>query len=213
MYSKSIQNLIDSFRRLPTVGQRTAERFVFYLLKSGKKEVGEITLALKELIDNVKSCETCWDFSDNNPCAICSNKSRDTSLLCVVSEPQDIPVIERTGMYKGLYHVLRGLVEAGDEEGMERIKIKELFEKIKNTPPSIPPLKGEGQGVRFKEMILALNPDLSGETTMLYLEREIKKLNPNLKITRLARGLPMGSDLQYADEITLGSALKNRTER
>ena len=197
MYSKSIQNLIGAFRKLPTVGQRTAERFVFYLLKSGKKEVGEITLALKELIDNVKSCETCWDFSDNNPCAICNNKTRDQALLCVVSEPQDIPVLERTGMYNGLYHVLRGLVEPGAEEELNRIKIKELFKRITGS----------------KEIILALNPDLSGETTMLFLEKEIKKINPNLKVTRLARGLPMGSDLQYADEITLGSALKNRTER
>ena len=199
MYSKSIQNLIDSFRRLPTVGQRTAERFVFYLLKSGKKEVGEITLALKELIDNVKSCESCWDFSDHNPCAICNNKTRDNSLLCVVSEPQDIPVIERTGMYNGLYHVLRGLVEPGDEEELEKIKIKALFEKLRNK--------------EIKEIILALNPDLSGETTMLFLEKKTKELNPNIKITRLARGLPMGSDLQYADEITLGSAIKNRTSR
>lgn len=200
MYSKSIQNLIGAFRKLPTVGQRTAERFVFYLLKSGKKEVGEITLALKELIDNVKSCEMCWDFSDNNPCAICSNKTRDASLLCVISEPQDIPVLERTGMYNGLYHVLRGLVEPGAEEELERIKIKELFSKL------------EKQN-NIKEVVLALNPDLSGETTMLFLERTLKELSPNLKITRLARGLPMGSDLQYADEITLGSALKNRTER
>ncbi|MEK7131211.1 MAG: recombination mediator RecR [Patescibacteria group bacterium] len=197
MYSKSIQNLMDAFRKLPTVGQRTAERFVFYLLKSGKKEVGEITLALKELIDNVKSCEVCWDFSDHNPCAICNNKTRDQSLLCVVSEPQDIPVLERTGVYGGLYHVLRGVIEPGDEEGLEKIKIKELFKRIEE----------------IKEIILALNPDLAGETTMLYFEKEIKRLNPNLKITRLARGLPMGSDIQYADEITLGSAIKNRTSR
>ncbi len=200
MYSKSIQNLIESFRRLPTVGQRTAERFVFYLLKSGKKEVGEITLALKELIDNVKSCESCWDFSDNNPCNICNNKTRDNSLLCVVSEPQDIPVIERTGMYNGLYHVLRGLVEPGAEEELEKIKIKELFSKLEKTD-------------KIKEIILALNPDLSGETTMLFLEKKIKEKNPTTKTTRLARGLPMGSDLQYADEITLGSAIKNRTSR
>ena len=197
MYSKSIQNLMVAFRKLPTVGQRTAERFVFYLLKSGKKEVGEITLALKELIDNVKSCEVCWDFSDHNPCAICNNKTRDQSLLCVVSEPQDIPVLERTGVYGGLYHVLRGVIEPGDEEGLEKIKIKELFKRIEE----------------IKEIILALNPDLAGETTMLYFEKEIKRLNPNLKITRLARGLPMGSDIQYADEITLGSAIKNRTSR
>ncbi|HSR88901.1 MAG TPA: recombination mediator RecR [Candidatus Udaeobacter sp.] len=200
MYSKSIQNLIQAFRKLPTVGQRTAERFVFYLLKSGKKEVGEITLALKELIDNVKSCENCWDFSDQNPCTICGNKSRDQSLLCIISEPQDIPVLERTGIYNGLYHVLRGTIEPGAEEDLEKIKLKELFLKIKKE-------------TKIKEIVLALNPDLAGETTMLFLERKIKQEKPDLKITRLARGLPMGSDLQYADEITLGSALKNRTER
>lgn len=200
MYSKSIQNLIDSFRKLPTVGQRTAERFVFHLLKSGKKEVGEITLSLKELIDNVKSCESCWDFSDHNPCAICNNKTRDNSLLCVVSEPQDIPVMERTGAYNGLYHVLRGLVEPGDEELLEKIKIKELFSKLEKTN-------------KIKEVVLALNPDLSGETTMLFLEKKIKEKTPAIRTTRLARGLPMGSDLQYADEITLGSAIKNRTVR
>ncbi|MBP6859882.1 MAG: recombination protein RecR [Candidatus Magasanikbacteria bacterium] len=197
MYSKSIQNLINSFRKLPTVGHRTAERFVFYLLKSGKKEVAEITLSLKELIENVKSCELCWDFSDHNPCSICNNKNREQSLLCIVSEPQDIPIIEKTGAFTGLYHVLRGLVESGQEE-LDKLKIKELFTRIEN--PN-----------KITEVILALNPDLSGETTMLFLEKRLKEKNPNLKITRLARGLPMGSDLQYADEITLGSAIKNRT--
>ena len=204
-YSKSIQNLIDAFRRLPSVGQRTAERFVFYLLKSGKKEVGEITLALKELIDNVKSCELCWDFADTNPCDICADKSRDQNLLCVVSDPQDIPVIERTGAYNGLYFVLRGAVETADEEILEKLKIKELFAKLEK--PN-----------KIKEIILALNPDLSGETTMLFLEKKLSAIGGSasggkVRITRLARGLPMGSDLQYADEITLGSAIKNRTMR
>lgn len=196
-YSKSIQNLINSFRKLPSVGHRTAERFVFYLLKSGKKEVAEITLALKELIDNVKSCENCWDFADTNPCAVCSNKLRDQSLLCIISEPQDIPVIEKTRAFNGLYHVLRGVVEA-DAHDLEKLKIKELFTKLEKTNT-------------ITEIILALNPDLAGETTMLFLEKRIPELNKNIKITRLARGLPMGSDLQYADEITLGSAIKNRT--
>ena len=199
MYSKSIQNLINSFRKLPTVGHRTAERFVFYLLKSGKKEVAEITLSLRELIENVKSCELCWDFSDHNPCSICNNKNREQSLLCVVSEPQDIPIIEKTGAFTGLYHVLRGLVESGQDE-LDKLKIKELFTRIES--PN-----------KITEIILALNPDLSGETTMLFLEKRLKEKNPNLKITRLARGLPMGSDLQYADEITLGSAIKNRTTK
>ncbi len=198
-YSPSIQNLIKAFRKLPTVGQRTAERFVFYLLKSGKKEVAEITLALKELIDNVKSCEICWDFADQSPCAICNNKTRDQNTICIISEPQDIQVIEGTGAYTGLYHVLRGVLEAGEED-LGRLKIKELFEKLKNN-------------TNITELILALNPDLSGETTMLFLEKNIKIKFPNLKVTRLARGLPMGSDLQYADEITLGSAIKNRTSK
>ncbi len=198
MYSKSIQNLIEAFRKLPSVGHRTAERFVFHLLKSGKKQVGEITLALKELTDNVKSCETCWDFSDNNPCVICHNKTRDAATICVVSDPQDIPVIEKTNAFNGLYHVLRGLVEPG-EESLERLKIKELFTRLENN--------------KATEIILALNPDLPGETTMLFLEKKMKEKNPNIKVTRLARGLPMGSDLQYADEITLGSAIKNRTSK
>ena len=192
-YSKSIQNLIGAFRKLPTVGQRTAERFVFYLLKSGKKEVGEITLALKELIDNVKSCEMCWDFSDNNPCAICSNKTRDQALLCVVSEPQDIPVIERTGMYNGLYHVLRGTVEPGADE-IDKIKIKELFSKLQK--PAI------------KEIILR-SIDLSGETTMLYFEKEIRQINPNLKITRLAR---LQWDATFNTRMRLHWEVRLRTE-
>ncbi len=198
MYSKSIQNLIDAFRKLPSVGQRTAERFVFHLLKSGKKQVGEITLALKELIDNVKSCETCWDFSDNNPCAICNNKNRDGSIICVIGDSQDIPVIEKTGAFGGLYHVLRGVIEPGEED-LERLKIKELFARLESD--------------KVTEVILALNPDMPGETTMLFLEKKIKEKHPNIKATRLARGLPMGSDLQYADEITLGSAIKNRTSK
>lgn len=197
MYSKSIQHLISAFRKLPSVGQRTAERFAFYLLKSGKKEVAEITLALKELIDNVKSCEQCWDFGDTNPCAICANKNRDQSIICIVCEPQDMHVIERTGIFGGLYHVLRGVIEPSGDD-MDKLKIKELFARLeKNTG--------------LKEIILAFNPDLPGETTMLFLEKKIKEKNPNISVTRLARGLPMGSDLQYADEITLGSAIKNRT--
>ncbi len=197
MYSKSIQHLISAFRKLPSVGQRTAERFAFYLLKSGKKEVAEITLALKELIDNVKSCEQCWDFGDTNPCAICANKNRDQSVICIVCEPQDMHVIERTGIFGGLYHVLRGVIEPGSDD-MDKLKIKELFARLeKNTG--------------LKEIILAFNPDLPGETTMLFLEKKIKEKNPAISVTRLARGLPMGSDLQYADEITLGSAIKNRT--
>lgn len=196
MYARPIQNLIRAFSRLPSVGQRTAERFVFYLLKSGKKDVAELTLAMKQLIESVKSCEVCWDFSDQSPCHICSNPKRDQSMICMVKEPQDVQAIERTNTYHGVYHVLRGVVKTEHESDLQDIKIREFLERAKKE--------------EVKEIILALNPDLPGETTMMYLEHKLKELYPDLKVTRLARGLPMGSDLQYADEITLGSALKNR---
>lgn len=198
MYSPSINNLIRALKKLPSVGERTAERYVFHWLKSGKKEVTELMLNLKELIDTVKSCETCWNFSDQTPCPICADKKRDNTIICVVAEPQDLMVIEETKIFRGYYHVLRSVVDAGDEESIARMKAKELFERIQKQK-------------EVQEIILALNPDLPGETTMLYLERELKKQNPNLKVTRLARGLPLGADLRYADEITLGSAIKHRT--
>lgn len=204
MYAKPIRNLIQSFRKLPSVGTRTAERFVFYLLKSGKKDVGELALALKELAETIRSCNICWDFSDTSPCAICSDAKRNKKIICVVGEPQDIQSVERIGIYGGVYHVLRGTVSPDDPNGTNDTKIKELFERIDKETPD--------------EIILALNPNMEGETTMLFLEKQIKKSHPagwsaqglKIKITRLARGLPMGSDLEYADEITLESAFKHR---
>ena len=160
-------------------------------------------LSLKELIETVRSCEVCWNFTDTSPCSLCQNTQRDQTTICVVTDPQDLTVIEHTGEYRGVYHVLRGLLDPSDEESLARMKAKELLQRTKNNE----------QGTMVKEIILALNPDLSGETTMLYLEKEIKKTNPAIKITRLARGLPMGSDLRYADEITLTSAIKNRLSR
>lgn len=198
MYSKPIENLIRSFTRLPSVGRRTAERYVFHLLKAGKKDPGELALAIKNLIATVKSCEICFDFSDRSPCTICADTKRDKNLVCVVAESQDIQAIERTGAYLGRYHILRGLLPTDailDEEN--NLKIPELINRVKQ----------EG----ITEIILALNLDLPGETTALFLEKELKATNPTLQVTRLARGLPMGSDLQYADEITLSSALRHRT--
>jgi recombination protein RecR len=201
MYSKSIQNLIRSLKHLPSVGERTAERYVFHLLKSGKKEVTQLMLALKELIENVKSCEGCWNFSDTSPCSVCSDAKRDHTTVCIVLDPQDLVVIEKSGAYHGLYHVLRGLVDPGDPESIKHSKIAELIIRIKN------------QELGIKEVLLALNPDIAGETTMLYLDKELKNARPDVSVTRLARGLPMGSDIRYADEITLGSAIKNRIKR
>lgn len=202
MYSESINNLISAFRKLPSVGQRTAERFVFHILKSGKQDADLIKNALEKILQNTKSCESCWNFDDHSPCRICKNTQRNHAQICVVADPQDMAVLEKIGEFTGVYHILRGVIDPGDEEKtLQKIKIKELLKKImdKNKP--------------IKEVILALNSDLTGETTMLFLEREIKKLNPQIIITRLARGLPMGSDLQYADKITLMSALKNRIKR
>ena len=197
MYSESINQLISSLRKLPSVGQKTAERFVFSLLKSGKKQVVELSNSLNNLTKTIKSCEQCWNFTDASPCNICSNQTRDKSTICVVAEPQDIEAIEKTQEYKGKYFVLRGLINL-DQRYLPKTKIKELFIFLKKDQ-------------EIKEVILALNSDMDGETTSLYLQKQIKILRPNIKVSRLARGLPMGSDLQYADEITLSAAIKNRS--
>ncbi|MFA6426988.1 MAG: recombination mediator RecR [Candidatus Magasanikbacteria bacterium] len=198
MYAQPIDKLIKAFSKLPSVGPRTAERFVFYLLKSGKKDAGELTLALKELIENVKSCEVCWNFSDTSPCEICTDTRRHYKTMCVVAEPQDLQTLEKTHHYHGVYHVLRGTLAPDDEYIMKTVKINELMNRVQKN--------------EVDEVILALNPDIAGETTMMYLQKQLKTIRPDLKVTRLARGLPMGSDLQYADEITIESALKNRTQ-
>ena len=192
MYSTSVQNLINAFAKLPSVGERTAERYVFYLLKSGKKDAGELAVALKEILEKVKSCEMCWDFVDSSPCEICKDKNRNDKTICVVAESQDIEAIEKTNEYNGVYHILRGVIKAEDE--LDNLKTKELIKRAEDA----------------EEIIIALNPNLDGENTSMYLEAKLKEKNSKIKVTRLARGLPMGSDLQYADQITLGSALKNR---
>ncbi len=203
MYSPSIQKLIGAFKKFPSIGERTAERYVFHLLRSGKREVTELMLALKNLVDTVKSCAVCWNFSDTSPCALCRDPRRDETVICVVSEPADLATLEHTGAYRGRYHVLRGVLDFTDEESLKIIKVKELLKRVK-----LPDKR-----TTLREVILALNPDVAGETTMLYLEKELKSIRPDLKITRLARGLPMGSDLRYADDITLGSAIKNRIQK
>ncbi len=179
------------------MGEHTAERFVFYWLKSGKKEVNDLRDALNTLLQNTKSCEICWNFDDYSPCHICVDPKRNQETVCVVADLQDLIAIENTGEYHGLYHILRGTINPDDDEAeIGKMKIEDLKKRIADK--------------KIKEIILALSPNLPGETTIMYLKKELTKINPKLKITRLARGLPLGSDLQYADEITLISALKNR---
>ena len=196
MHSTSIQKLIKALSRLPSVGPRTAERFVFHLLKSGKKDAAELTIALKEMLDSIKSCTICWRFSDQDACNICTDTKRDHKIICVVSEQQEVEVFEKLGEFTGVYHILRGTIKPENDFHNKKLKIKELLLRLRSNA--------------VDEVILGLNANIEGETTIMFLERKIKEISPLTKITRLARGLPMGSDLLYADEITLASALKNR---
>lgn len=197
-YPSPIQDLIEEFKNLPGVGKKTAERYVFYILKSGKKEAADLAKSVNKLLKEVTSCKNCWNFSDKSPCNICSDPKRNKKVISVVAEPQDLEAMEKVKEYNGLYHILRGTIEADREDNLKYLKVKELLKRIKQKD--------------IKEVILSLNPSMEGETTMMYLEKQIDKLDSDVKVSRLARGLPMGSSLQYADEITLGSALKNRTQ-
>lgn len=200
MNSSVIQKLIDLFSEFPTVGPRTASRFVFYLLKLPKEEIENLTSAVLNLKNQVKLCQSCFnpfELSSQNEklCPICSNSSRDKTLLCVVANETDLAVIEKTKKYKGLYFVLGGTVSALKKSDIEKLRVKELEERIKNQQ-------------EIKEIILALNANAEGEATVLYLERFLKPLNK--KFSRLGRGLPVGGELEYADEETLTSALESR---
>lgn len=195
-----LQNLIDHLSRLPGVGPKTALRFVFYLLKQPAEEVAKFSAALGAVKNSISACGICHNFSEKNPCSICADSRRDHGTVCVVAECQDLPVIENTGAHHGTYHVLGGVLDPLHGITPDQLKIRELVGRIQ---------KSNGQ---IREIILALNPDLEGETTMLYLTKLIKSFGKPIKITRLARGLPMGSDLEYADEVTVSDALKGRRE-
>ena len=183
------------FSKLPTVGPKTAERYVFYLLKQDPELLQQFAQALAELKEKTTVCQTCMSIAEKNPCVICSNKNRDTSLLCVISDTRNMSSIEATKQFTGYYHILGGLINAIEGIKPAQLNIKQLVNRIKNN--------------NIKEIILALDPTMEGETTALYLVKLLK--SPKIKITRLAKGLPMGADLEYADEMTLTNALKNRT--
>lgn len=199
MYPESIEQLIKAFSKLPSVGRRTAERFVFKLLHSGRGDVRKLVLALTRLEKDIKSCELCWDFSESDPCATCTDPRRQKHLLCVVAHSQDKQVILQSGVYEGHFQILRGVARAEDPDTMNKLKVTQLFTRIKD------------HGI--SEVILALNPDIHGETTMMFLEGRIKQYFSTVKISRLARGLPIGSDIAYADDVTLDSAFKFRQEK
>jgi len=194
--AEPIARLIAEFNKLPGIGPKTAQRLTYYLLRvsnEGAKTLAEAILAMKE---KVSLCSICFNIADSDPCLICRNEERDQTKICVVEEPLDIIPLERTKKYKGLYHVLHGVITPTEGVGPDKLKIKELLHRL--------------QGGLVTEVILATNPNLEGETTAMYLQQLISPLG--IKVTRLARGLPFGGDLEYADDITLTRALEERRE-
>lgn len=195
-YTKPLANLVEFFQKFPGIGPKSAQRMAFYLLKMPLPEVERFAQILVESKKTIHYCEVCFNMSASNPCEICASSKRDRATICVVSETKDLIAIEKTNEYKGLYHVLQGVISPIDGIGAEDIRIKELLQRIANND--------------IQEIILALNPSVEGEATSLYLNKLIKPFN--IKISRIAFGLPVGSDLEYADEITLARAIEGRRE-
>ncbi|MGH7423227.1 MAG: recombination mediator RecR [Candidatus Methylomirabilales bacterium] len=195
-YASPLNRLVDVLMRLPGVGAKTAQRLAFYLLKASREEAMALAEAIVELKEKIRICERCGNIAEAEQCLICQDPTRDGSILCVVEEANDLLAIERTGTFKGLYHVLQGSLSPIDGRGPDQITAKQLIHRLRS---------GE-----VKEVILATNPNVEGEATALYLARLIAPLG--VRATRIAHGLPVGGDLEYADELTLGRALEGRRE-
>jgi recombination protein RecR len=200
MFSPTVQKLIDELSKLPGIGPKTAQRLAFHLLKLSPEEALPLAHALIEVKETVHFCATCFNLTERELCLICEDSRRDPLIICVVEEPGDVISIERTHEYRGLYHVLSGALSPLDGIGPQRLHLAELFERVRS---------GE-----VREVIVATNPNMAGEATALYIAEELKDLaaSGSLRITRPAAGLPMGGDLEYADEVTLGRALTGRRE-
>ena len=196
IYPKSIATLIEHFQKFPSVGPKSAQRMAFYLLRMPMNEVEKFAQSMIDAKANTKTCEVCFNLSASSPCEICSSHQRDRSIICIVAETKDLIAIEKTNEFKGLYHVLQGLISPMDGIGADDIRIKELLTRLTNE--------------EVKEVILALSPSVEGEATSLYLSKLIKPFG--IKISRIAFGLPAGADLEYADEITIAKAIEGRRE-
>ena len=196
IYPKSIATLIEHFQKFPSVVPKSAQRMAFYLLRMPMSEVQKLAQSIVEAKENTHTCEVCFNLSSTSPCEICTSPKRDRSIICVVAETKDLIAVEKTNEYKGLYHVLQGLISPMDGIGADDIRIKELLNRLTND--------------EVKEVILALSPSVEGEATSLYLSKLIKPFG--IKISRIAFGLPVGADLEYADEITIARAIEGRRE-
>ncbi len=193
-YAGPIQELIDAFGRLPGIGPKSAQRITFHLLKVDKSESQRLISALERAMANVRFCETCHNLAEADLCSICADPGRDQTVLCVVEEPRDVVAVERTREFKGRYHVLGGAIDHLQGIGPDQLKIRELLTRVQTEP--------------ITEVIICTNPNIEGEATSLYLTRLLDA--PGLTVSRLASGLPVGGDLEYADELTLGRALEGR---
>ena len=191
-----VTRLIEAFAQLPGIGPKTASRLTFYLLRRPVEQTEALADALRDLKARIVFCRECFNITEENPCAICRDEGRDRTVLCVVEEPLDVLAIERTAEYRGLYHVLHGAISPVEGIGPDELRINELMARLKQEP--------------VREVLLATNPNLEGEATAMYLARLIQPLG--VRITRLARGLPVGGDLEYADSVTLRRALEGRQE-
>ena len=197
MYSsKFLEQLIEELTKLPSVGQKSAQRLALHLLRVTREEALRLADAIRAVKEHVGFCSVCGNFSEEDPCLICRDSQRDSGLLCVVEQPVDVLAFERTGQYRGRYHVLGGALSPLDGTSPEDLRIRQLLERLRREP--------------VKEIILATNPNVAGEATALYLSRLLTPLG--LRVTRIARGVPMGSDLEYSDLVTLARALEGRRE-
>lgn len=195
-YSPSIEKLVESFEKLPSIGHKTAQRLAFHILDLSNEEVKEFVDSITNAKKNIKYCSKCYNISDSETCSICSNSKRDESLICVVEDVRDVVAMERTHEFNGVYHVLHGSISPMSGVGPDDIKIKELLARL---------MDGS-----VKEIILATNPRVEGEATSMYISKLVKPLG--VKATRIARGIPIGGDLEYTDEVTLTKALEGRSE-
>jgi len=196
LYIKSVEKLINEFRKLPAIGPKSARRIVYYLLKLPPRQIEDFARSLIEMKEKVKFCSLCHNLSEEDICHICRDGSRDQEKICIVEEVGDVTILEKTGRYRGLYHVLGGLLSPIDNIGPAELRIPGLMERIKKN--------------RVSEVIIALNPTVEGESTAMYIKKMVTPLGA--KSTMLASGLPVGGDLEYADEITIGRALTDRRE-
>ena len=195
-YATPIAKLIDELSKLPGIGNKTAQRLAFYILNMPSEDVEKLSASIVDAKRNIRHCKICCNITDSDTCNICSNTKRDSSMICVVEDPKDVVAMEKTREFKGLYHVLNGAISPMEGIGPEEIRIKELLQRVADN--------------EIKEIILATNPNIEGEATAMYISRLLKPIG--IKVTRIAHGVPVGGDLEYADEVTLMKALEGRRE-